>query len=92
MKNDRQISLVEEISRQLNIDSIPWLLVTTLMQGYNKKQHMRQKKVQNEQFDEKKSTMKFHVAAKAHAKPDLRWDRGNGSLRTRCHPDKLPDC
>jgi len=38
--------LSEENSRQLNIDSVTWLLVVTLMQNYSKKEQAEQGKIQ----------------------------------------------
>ena len=37
--------LAEEISRQLNSDSVMWLLVITIMQTYTKKKQVGQKKI-----------------------------------------------
>lgn len=37
------VVLTEEVSRQFNMDSFSWLLVTTFMQIYNKKEQAEQK-------------------------------------------------
>lgn len=52
------MALAEEISRQSNIDSVLWLLVITFMQIYNEKEQAEQRKTQNLQFEEKRSTKK----------------------------------
>ena len=44
LKSNGFISLVEEISRQTNIDSVTWLLLIALMQVYNKKKSKQGKK------------------------------------------------
>lgn len=59
--------MVEEVSRQPNIDSVLWSLAITLRQVYKCKKS-RQRETQNVQFVEKKSTREFTVTAEAYAK------------------------
>lgn len=53
------VVLTEEISRQLNIDSFSWLLVTTFMQIYKKEQAEQKTKPS----EEKESSSRFNVRA-----------------------------
>ena len=50
--------LAEEISRQLNTDSVIWLLLSTLQLVYNEKEQSGKKKYKSVQFEEKKQGSK----------------------------------
>ena len=67
-KSNGLISLVEEISRQPTIDSVPWLLVITSTWVYNAKEQAGQREIQNVQFEEKDNTGEFNVTANACVK------------------------
>ena len=56
------ISSAEEIPKQPGIDSVVGLLVVSLMKIYNEKEQAEQGKLQNVNFEEKKSTRKWNGA------------------------------
>lgn len=64
LKSNGLISSVQEISRQSNIGSATWLLITS-MPINNAKEQAMQKEIQKLQSEEKKSTKKFNIVAKA---------------------------
>ena len=82
--------LAEEISKQPNIDSFMWLLVVDFTKIYNEKEQAKQGKLQNVQFEEKRVTWKQFGAKSSvqedkqiKEKPDVKWNKGSGELRTR---------
>lgn len=83
-----------EISRQLNIDSVTWLIVITDMQIYNEMIKW-DRETQHVPFEEKKR--RINVGAEAGAekdevkeKPSAKWNKGKcGRLRARPHLAKL---
>lgn len=66
------------------------------MHVYNEKKQMRQKEIENVQFEEKKSTRKLNIAARVCAaggkvteeRPNLHWNKGSGASGQE-PPDKL---
>ena len=56
------IPSAEEIPKQPGIDSVVGLLVVSLMKIYNEKEQAEQGKLQNVNFEEKKSTRKWNGA------------------------------
>lgn len=53
-----RITALPEISKQVCIDSVMWLLVIILMQINYEKENAGQREIQNVLFEEKKSTSK----------------------------------
>lgn len=47
LKSNRLTSLVKEILKQPNIDSVRWLLAISLMRIYNEKEQVGQKEIKN---------------------------------------------
>ena len=71
-----------------------WLLVVTLMKIYNEKEQAEQGKLQNVNFEEKKSTKKwnrdkFWVQGDTWMK---KWNKGSGVLREKSHTAEFPSC
>lgn len=68
------------MSRQSRIDC--HVVMITLIQLHNGKEQVRQREIQNVQFEEKKSTRKCNVGAKSYVqgdeqmkeKPDAKWE------------------
>ena len=54
-----------------------------------KRKKLGKEKIQNVQFEEKRSTRK---CKQIKEKPDAKWDSTSGDLRTRLHPAKLMTC
>ena len=88
--------LAKEISKQSSIDCVLWLLVSSVMQIYTKKEQAKQGKIQNVQFEEKGSIGKYNRARssaqedkKLNRKPVPKWNR-SGYLRGRSYSAKLP--
>lgn len=54
LANDELIYLAEEVSIQLNIGSVAWLLVVTPVPVCSEKEQMAHKEIQSVQFEEKK--------------------------------------
>lgn len=77
MESNGLISLAEEISKQINIDSVARLLVISHMQIYNEKDP---KVIQDVEFGEKRSTKKFNPGVKDKQdykkKPNLHMEKG----------------
>ena len=64
-----------------------WLLVATLMQIYNEKDQTEQRKMQNVQFEEKRSTRKYNgikprAPRKFTEKSDAKWSKESSDLRS----------
>lgn len=83
MKINVQNYLVEGISKKSNIDSVIQLLGITLVQVYNGKEQIVQEEIQSIQCEEKKSTGKLNLVAKAcgekgqiKERPDRHWNTG----------------
>lgn len=69
------------------------------MDIYNEKEQAEQGKIQNTQFEEKRSTMnyigtKYSVQGdtKFKEKSDAQWAKESGDFRVRTHSSKLPTC
>ena len=69
------------------------------MDIYNEKEQAEQGKIQNTQFEEKRSTMnyigtKYGVQGdtKFKEKPNAQWDKESGDFRVRPHSSKLLIC
>ena len=64
------MDLAGDFSKQSSIDCVPWLLMASFTQIYSEKEQAEQEKIQNVQFEEKKSIQECEVEAKPCAQ---RW-------------------
>lgn len=54
--------MAEDISKELSIDCVVWLLVVSIIQIYNEKDEVGQGKIQNVQFEVKGGSRKWNGA------------------------------
>jgi hypothetical protein len=83
------MALTDEISRQPKFDYVKWIVLVTFMWIYNQKEQAGQRKIQNTEFEKKKS----FIGAKSCAHWNKR-NKGSGDLGRgeRTHPAKPPTC
>ena len=82
--------VAEEISKQPSTDSAVWLLLLI----NNEKGFTKQVKLQNVQIEEKRGTRKWNGSklCSKRCKQIKKSNKGNGGLRARTYPAKLPIC
>lgn len=67
--------LAMENSRNPDIDCVTWLLVITPYADLKQKGQLGEKKIQNIQFEEKKSPQKFNIGLKSYVQRDEKLNR-----------------
>lgn len=93
LKSFGLITLTGEMSRQLCIDCVEWLLIVTLRKIHREKEQFTQRQIGHVQIEEKRNTKKKNVAKFAvqlkKKKLDGNYNKGSGNLRARLYPTKF---